>query len=320
MPTGFVVENKWDQDIGMNAGAMSAGTDIVHVSWPEHLFGNPTPAEFESYDTRNMKFIEALSRSGVKIVWTMHNRRPHHWDEERGRKLYEAWARVADGVIHHSEWGMKLIRAELPFRSEARHVVIPHGHFGARRIPPRSRAEIEAAFGLPNCAIRFGITGGWRKEKQAEMVMEAFTKAARPDQQLVITAYQPGTPNPADPRIIFLPRGSYMSNEQVTDYNHLCDAFVSGHSGQRSYLTSGLLADAIGEGIPVVVPRWEFFIEMVGDAAIYHDATVESLAQLFASITVADIERGKAAFRALQPKFAWPALAAKTLALYRSLM
>lgn len=320
MPPGFVVEKFWSQDTGMNVAAMSADVDIVHVSWPEHLFGTPKPEEMEKFDARNFKFIEGLGNSGVRIVWTMHNRRPHHWDEGRGRKLYEAWAAIADGVIHHSEWGMKLIRAELPFRDDAKHVVIPHGHFGARRIPTRSRAEIEASLGLPPCTMRFGVTGGWRKDKQIELIMAAFSKAARSDQQLVVTAYTPETVKPDDPRIIFLPRGvNMMTREQITEYTHICDALVSAHKDGGSYLTSGLSADAIGEGIPMLVPHWEFFHETLGDAAFYHDNTVDSLAAAFGSITEADLQRGKSVFRALRPKFEWPELAAKTLALYRSL-
>lgn len=319
MSPEFVVEKSWDQNTGMNVAAMSADVDIIHVSWPEHLFGNPTAAEMETFDARNMKFIEGLGRTGVRVVWTMHNRLPHGWDEVRGRKLYEAWAAITDGVIHHSEWGMKLIRAELPFRADASHVVVPHGHFGEQRVATRSRAEIETALGLPPCAMRFGITGRWQKEKQVEMIMAAFSKAAQPGQQLVVTAYTPETVKPDDPRIIFLPRGRFMSREEVTEYTHICDALVSGHAGGKSYLTSGIVADAIGAGIPMLVPHWEYFEETLGKAAFYHDNTLDSLAAVFASITEAGVERGKATFRALQPAFAWPALAAKTLAFYRSL-
>jgi hypothetical protein len=319
MPAEFLIEKAWSQDIGMNVAAMSADVDIVHVSWPEHLFGQPTPREMEEFDARNCKFIEELGRSGVLIVWTMHNRRPHHWEEARGRRLYEAWAAIVDGVIHHSEWGMKLIRDELPFRPDAKHVVIPHGHFAERRVSIRSRKEIEASLGLPACAMRFGITGGWRKEKQIDLIMAAFSKAARPDQQLVVTAYTPETVKPDDTRIIFLPRGPYMTREEVTEYTHLCDALVSAHSGSVSYLTSGLGADAIGAGIPMLVPHWEYFHETLGDAPFYHENRVDSLAALFRSITEQDLQRGKAAFRALQPTYAWPALATKTLTFYRSL-
>jgi len=248
----------------------------------------------------------------------MHNRRPHYMEAERGRALYRAWARIADGVIHHSEWGMKVMRAELPFREDARHAVIPHGHFGEQMRLTRSRAEIEASLGVPPAPMRFGLMGRWQQEKQVELVIAAFMQAARPDQQLVLTAYKPGTEKPADPRIIYLPRGEWMVREEIAEHIHLCDALVSAHTGD-TYLTSGVSADAIGAGIGMFVPHWEYFHETLGDAPFYHDNTQESLAASFASVTPADIERGKAAFRALLPGCAWSVVGEKTLALYRSL-
>ena len=110
-----------------------------------------------------------------------------------------------------------------------------------------------------------------------------------------------------------------MTQEEVTDYTHLCDALVSAYRDSGSYLTSGLGADAIGAGIPMLIPHWEFFHETLGDAPFYHDNTLDSLTAAFASLTEEDLQRGKIAFRTLQQTFAWPPLAAKTLALYRSL-
>ena len=317
LPADYVVETPWPQGAAVKAEAMIAGIDILHVGWPEYLFGAPGKY-VEKFDRDYFQFIEELGRSGVRIVWTMHNRRPHHMESERGRELYRRWARIADGVIHHSQWGMKLMRAELPYRSDARHVVIPHGHFGAQMAATRPRAEIEAALGLSPCAMRFGVLGRWQKEKQVEMIFSAFLKAARPDQQLVVTAHTHDITKPDDPRIIFLPRKDWMLREDIAADTRLCDALISAHTGD-TYLTSGVSADAVGVGIPMIAPHWEFFHETLGDAAIYHDNTVESLTAVFASITPADLERGKSATLAQQPKFAWPLLAEKTLEFYRSL-
>src|SRR5690606_4202842 len=113
-------------------------------------------------------FLATLSKRPVKIVWTMHNRRPHHWDEARGLALYKAWAPLVHGVIHHSEWGMRLIREELPFRPDAKHVVVPHGHFGRQMPPVQSREELEALFKLPPCGMRLGVLGRPQKTKQID--------------------------------------------------------------------------------------------------------------------------------------------------------
>ena len=182
----------------------------------------------------------------------------------------------------------------------------------------RSRKEIEAAQGLKPCAMRFGVLGRWQKEKQVELIVAAFQKAARPDQQLLITAYKADAEKPDDPRIILLPRNDWMVRTEIAESTHLCDALISAHTGD-TYLTSGISADAIGAGLAMFVPHWEFFHETLEDAPFYHDNTLESLAASFASITPEALERGKAAFRALQPRFAWPLLAERTLAFYRSL-
>jgi glycosyltransferase involved in cell wall biosynthesis len=317
MPEGWIAERPRPAGIGLDAKILSRNIDIFHVGWPEHCFW-PSGETNEEFDARTLRFIEEMSNFGVRIVWTMHNRRPHAWEAERGKRLYRAWAPVVDGVIHHSAWGMNLMRSELPYNPHARHVVIPHGHFGEQMQISRSRSEIEASLGLPPCAMRFGITGRWQKEKQVELIMEAFQSAARPNQQLVLTAYKQDMVKPDDPRIIFLPRKDWMLREEIAEHIRLCDALVSAHTGD-TYLTSGLSADAVGAGLAMFVPHWEFFHETLGDAPVYHDNTLESLTAAFAVITPADIERGKAAFRALQAGCAWPLIAEKTLAFYRSL-
>jgi glycosyltransferase involved in cell wall biosynthesis len=292
-------------------------TDVFHLGWPEHMFGNPGIEEAE-FDRQVLEFIDAVDRADVRVVWTMHNRRPHTWEPERGRRLYRAWAPVADAVIHHSAWGMKTARTELPYRADARHVILPHGHFGDYMRVARTRPELEAEAGLAPCATRFGVLGRWQKEKQIEMVMRAFAQGARADQQLVITAYDSKTIRPDDPRIIFLPRKEWMLREDIALSTSLCDVLVSAHTGD-TYLTSGLIGDAIGTGLPMLVPHWEFFDEMFGRHAFYHGNDEDSLARAFHEITPKDVARLQAEVRALRPQFDWAPIAEKTLALYRSL-
>jgi glycosyltransferase involved in cell wall biosynthesis len=304
--------------VNVDAPQLWRTTDVFHLGWPEHMFGNPGIEEAE-FDRQVFAFIDALDRTDVRVVWTMHNRRPHTWEPERGRRLYRAWAPVADAVIHHSAWGMKTALAELPYRADARHVILPHGHFGDYMRVTRARPELEAEAGLAPCATRFGVLGRWQKEKQVEMILRAFEKGARADQQLVVTAYEEKTVRPGDPRIVFLPRKQqWMVREDIALSNHLCDVLVSAHTGD-TYLTSGLIGDSIGKGQPMLVPHWEFFDETFGPHAFYHGNDEDSLARAFHDITPGDVERLKAEVLALQPRFDWAPIAEKTLALYRSL-
>ena len=317
MPPGFITQHPYAGAQVMDAGDVTKGVDVVHIGWPEHIFGRAA-GENAEFDARYVTFLDVLADSPARVVWTLHNRRPHLWEAERGRELYRRVAEVADGLIHHSEWGMRLMRAELPFTTEAKHVVIPHGHFGDQLRLSKSRAEVEAQLGLRPCAMRFGVLGRPQREKQVEMILRAFERGGQRSHQLVVTAYDESTPRSRDPRIVFLSRKSWMLRDEVAHCTHVCDGLVSAHSGD-TYLTSGISADAVGIGAAMLAPDWAFFHETLGDAAFYHANTESSLARLFATITHDELTDKKSAMRALQPRFAWPGLAARTIEFYHSI-
>lgn len=322
MPDGAVSVRRLESGSASNQMTvehLAGDSDIFHVGWPEHLF-NPGGMKLEDFDQRYFQLVEALGQAPVKVIWTMHNRRPHaeHWRGSRSDQLYRAWASVADAVIHHSRCGMEMMRNELPYKKEAIHVVIPHGHYGAQMAVSKTRAELEQMLQIPPAKMRLGVLGRAQKEKQVEMIARAFMKAARPDQQLLITAHPIDLDVSGDPRIILLPRPPWFTRELIAAQVHVCDALVSAHAGE-TYLTSGTIADAIGAGIPMITNEWEFFREMLGDSAIYHDNTEESLTEVFRRITPEEIARGKTATTSLQPRFDWHTVADQTLTALRQL-
>ncbi len=301
----------------MDPQIMSAGCDLLHVGWPEHWFSshNQDPEEFE---TRLYEFIAALEKVPAKIVWTMHNRIPHSWDPEQGQRLYQAMARVVDGAIHHSECGMQRMRAELPFRKDAKHVVIPHGHFGEGMQVADSREALETRYGLSPCRIRWGVFGRAQPNKQIDVILEAFLASDREDIQLVTDA-QPEDFDPCgDERLILLPREGWLMRDEIARRAHLSDAMVSAHLPEN-YLTTGVFADAVGVGQPMLCPRWDFLEEMMGDAAWYHENTRESLTACFNRLQPEDISAARLHSRKLQETYAWSRLAGRTQDFYREL-
>lgn len=286
--------------------------EIIHIGWPEHLFGAHGLSE-EDFDKRWDEFLALLKASGKKVMWTMHNRRPHGWPKERGVALYRKFAPVVDACLHHSRWGEALMRGEYEFRPECRHYVLPHMHFGEQMQMAATRAELEKQYGLPACGMRFGVLGRYQKEKQIEMIIEAFSAAARADQQLVVTAWLEKLEKPKDPRVIVLPRKDWLTREDIAGHNKLCDGLVLAHTGD-TYLTTGLVADTVGMGTAMLAPKWPFLFEILGEgaeaAAVYHDNTPESLTALFKEITMAQVEHAKERARALQPRYSPAACAA----------
>ena len=143
------------------ARARLATIDAVHLHWPEWFLDTP-----EEADT----FIALLEETGTTLVWTQHNLRPHR-EVERAEELYQRFASAAQVVIHHSEWGRDAVLARYRFRADAKHVVLPHGHFGSLLdTTAAARDAAETALGLEPCALRIGIVGAPRREKQTGAV------------------------------------------------------------------------------------------------------------------------------------------------------
>jgi hypothetical protein len=290
--------------------AFAQDADIVHIGWPEHLF-RPHGMNDQEYDDKLIAFFRGLATDGRKIVWTMHNRRPHSWPKDRGTRVYAALAQLVDACFHHSKWGESIMRRDYPFKPTCKHYQLPHPHFGERMHVTATREELEKKYNLPPTTIRIGLLGRYQKEKQVEMILQAFDAANRPDLQLVYNTHKPAPdPKPENPpvapNIIRLERPEWMDRQLIGEHTRLCDLMVAAHTGD-TYLTSGLMADAMamdGGGIPMLVPHWEFFDEILSDAALYHDNTLESLAQAFRTLTPEKVAAARQKSAQLKPRYA----------------
>lgn len=309
----------------MHVAKYAGDAEVIHLGWPEHAF-RPHGLSEEEFMARWGAFAAGLRATGKKIAWTVHNRRPHGMPREQGVALYRLFTPIVDLAMHHSEWGMELMKGEYPFRADCRHIVVPHGHFGEQMAIGESREALEKAFGLGRCAIRLGVLGRYQKEKQIEMIVEAFHKAGKADQQLVLTAYHrpsekapEGRPVlPEDRRIVKLPRNDWMVREEIARHTKVCDVLVAAHTGD-TYLTSGLVADAVGLGITMLVPDWAFFREIMGEGALYHDNTAAGLERAIAGLTVEKVELAKQASRGLYQRYDYRTLSPRILAAFRAL-
>lgn len=292
------------------ASELLAHTDFFHLHWPEWIAG-PDEAV-------HRRFVDALRRHRVRLVWTQHNARPHRKDD-RYRPIYALYAGAADAVIHHSRWGEARMRAELPYGPRTLHRVIPHGHFGHLLgvAEPGDREAVERELGLAPCAIRIGVVGAPREEKRTAMLMEVFARCPRGDLGLLVFSLAPGEKPPDDPRIRalpyeFVPREVYA--RRLTAIDLLALPIEGG-----DYLTTGLVADALGRGLPALCSDWPFLREVLGDAALVYGRGPEDLARALASLDPAEVERARRAALARRDAYAWPVLAERTFELIAAL-
>lgn len=273
--------------------------DVFHLTWAEYLF-EPMGFQGPDYFPRLDEFLGRLRELPLRIAWTQHNRRPHYWPEGAGRELYRRWAASTDVALHHSVWGREILQAEYNYPPACRHPVVLLPDLAPLMPECGEQAALERSFNLPPAPLRFGVLGRYQKEKQVELILQAFAKAGRSDQQLIVTAYTQGMEVPKDPRIFLIPRGAQMSREEIGGHLALCDGLVAAQTGD-GYLTSGLLMDALAGPTPMFVPGWKFYEEMLGPAAIYHGNDLESLVAAFEGIDSRRLAEVKAEMGPLRP-------------------
>lgn len=284
------------------ARARLATIDAFHLHWPEWFVETPEQAQ---------QFVSLLRETETTLVWTQHNLRPHR-DVDRSEELYQVFASAADLVIHHSVWGRDRVTERFRFAPSAHHVVLPHGHFGAMsEVSREARAEAEAELGLTPCAIRVGMVGAPRREKQTQAFMNAFARASRDDLQLLVLSLD-GEEVPDDPRITARP---YEFVDRVTYNRRLAaiDVIALPFAPDGEMLTTGVAADVVGLGRPALVSRWPYLREALGEAGITYEEGDVDLARVLDALSAEQLDRAAAASRALQGPLAWSRIAAAFL-------
>ena len=116
---------------------------------------------------------------------------------------------------------------------------------------------------------------------------------------------------PFDERVVVRPRSGWISRRELSLQIKCCDCLVAWHD-EGHYLTSGLVADAIGAGIPMLVNgEWQFWREVLGEAALTYIGE-SGLKAAFANLTPGFIAQRGLAAAELRPKFDWSRIANET--------
>jgi hypothetical protein len=78
-------------------------------------------------------------------------------------------------------------------------------------------------------------------------------------------------------------------------------------------LTTGVVGDVVGLGLPAIISSWPYLTESLGAAGLVYD-DYEHLVRLLDSLTEDDLAPARRASRALQDELAWDHIAVQFLA------
>lgn len=297
------------------AGA-PAHVDVVHLHWLEYLVGGGRLRSLVR-GVRLAAALRRLGRSTIRLVWTVHNLRPHDRRNPFVEELVTRSAlRHADTVIAHSRYAAR--RMAETYGSERAIEVVPHGNFVGFYPPPsRSREEARTALGLPPGAFTFLIFGQVRRYKRIPEAIRAFRTLPDSDARLVVAgaasdrALRSELADAAggDPRVLL--RLEHIPDDHVAELHEAADACVLPY---RQVFSSGALLLALSLGLPAVVPS-------DGSAEIAAQPAVEPFDEGRLPDALRAIRRGDAAVRrraarAAAARFGWEPIAERTVELY----
>ena len=264
--------------------------------------------------------IRQLHAAGTKIVWTAHDLTPHSKRYEKFDAIFSAWAAAADGVIHHSHFGEKLLRERYRFSPHAIHTVIENRYrreHGDLTLLDQ-RAAIEADLGLRETPIRIGLLGSPRVERKVAEFLHGAALSTSQDFQVVCWSLRPDDKPPRDPRIAIAETRQFFDDETHSRLLAICDLIALPIDPDGEMLTTGFVPDAFAMGLGILASEWEFLRETCGDAAIACGHTPESVAQCLDQLTVDQVRAAREASRKLRESRDWESARQPVVEFYRN--
>ena len=271
-----------------------------------------------------LALLALLRLRGVRLVWTAHNLEPHElYHPTWGFLVYRLVARWSAAIIAHSRAARELLEARYGPLPDCQ--VIPIGNYIGLYGPPRDRATSRAALGLPTDGPVLLNIGALRPYKNIEGLIDAFAALPEQTRGTLLIAGIAKSPAYADalrrqasatPHVQVHP--TFIPDSELPSYLAAADLVVLPY---RKMLTSAMLLCALSYERPVVAPAFGAVRELLHEGQtgfLFAPNDDDALrAALDHALAHPDLPAIGAAGLELAREFAWPKIAAATVACYR---
>lgn len=248
---------------------LSAG-DIFHIHWTGTVLNvGDKPHEAERALERFEGILLELRKSGVRIIWTVHNTFAHNTPHpELETRLAKALSASADRIIQLNSSTREAVSEyyELP---DEKIVTLRHASYAGIYSEPPSQNEAREALGIPAKASVVGFVGQIRGYKGIPTLLRAVAKAAaRVDDIVLVLA---GKTAPEEITLIEgeLPmsvptvrRHSFISDADISTWFAACDVMVFPY---ERVLNSGSVLLSATFARPCILPAEPHLVAEYGD-------------------------------------------------------
>lgn len=293
--------------------------DVMHMHWPDsHLVSRSWWASLVKH-ARFAAALLLLRLRGTRIVWMMHNLKPHDANHAVSAWLFSCWVpRACTHVIALTATGLQFARTLYPVLADKPAAIVPHCHYRDDYAPAPSQDECRRRLGLSQ-RFTFLFFGNIRRYKNVPRLIEVFRELEERDVQLVV-AGMPGHGVEADElRRLRDDDGrihlalDYVRDEDVPLYFGAADVVVLPFD---SILNSGSTLLALSFNRMVLAPRLGALPELQARVGAQwlrlYDGPLTS-ALLRESRRAATAHTGEADLSA----YGWNSIADRTLEFYR---
>lgn len=303
--------------------------DILHLHWPESPLNRDVLGFLKG--TAFLIYLVFLTKLwGGKVVWTVHNTRPHEGRMPRvfQRALYKFLGWVVDGVIFLSNASRKRAFSEdhMRYVLHKPSAIIPHGHYRDVYPPLLAKSEARNRLGLQGAKAVVLFLGQIRPYKGVDQLLRVFRNLEGEDIRLVV-AGRPSSPGDAarleelrqeDNRITLILR--FLPADEVSLFLSAADILVLPYT---DITNSGSALLGLSFGVPVLAPRLGSLVELgewIPELVCLYDpplseASLRDALDRFIGCNVSEEVMQRVALL-----FDWASIAAKTLEFMNSLL
>ncbi|MEW2013645.1 MULTISPECIES: glycosyltransferase [Microbacterium] len=157
---------------------LRAHYDILHVHWPEGVLpGKPLWRAVPAALAVGLTFAVARLR-GARVVWTVHNERPHRPASEGGlRALHVGMRMTLSGLLFLSDASREEFSRSSTWARRLPSTVTPHGRFGVRYPQAQERrSQTRAGLGVTDDETLVAFLGRMESYKGPLDLVRAYSQ------------------------------------------------------------------------------------------------------------------------------------------------